>query len=119
MRIQRFDPGTMLKPHRKVLYVGRSGAGKSVAMRAFLREMPPVDMAIAFTPTDETASELAKLIPGGLRDGVDRARSPFSNRSTSSSRDCGSFRTRLMRTGPTWRCNGHTLRTSVGHPTSK
>lgn len=52
----------MLKPHRSVLYVGRSGAGKSEAMKAVLRHVH-VDLAVAFCPTDETADELAKCIP--------------------------------------------------------
>lgn len=62
LKIQPWDPATMLKPHRKVLYIGRSGAGKSVAMRAVLRHVN-VDLAVAFCPTDETRAELAKLIP--------------------------------------------------------
>ena len=62
-QIERWDPSTMLKEHRKVLYVGRSGSGKSVAMRAVLRSMPTVDLAIGFTPTDETYEEMRKIIP--------------------------------------------------------
>ena len=61
--IRKWDPATMLKPHRKVLYVGSSGRGKSCAMRAVLRHMPKVDLALAFTPTEETAAELGKLMP--------------------------------------------------------
>ena len=63
LSLQKWDPKTMLKPHRKVLYIGASGKGKSVAMRAVLRAMPPVDLAIGFTPTDDTAAELAKILP--------------------------------------------------------
>ena len=61
--IQKWDPRTMLKPHRKVLYIGASGKGKSVAMRSVLRAMPPVDLALGFTPTDDTAAELARILP--------------------------------------------------------
>ena len=61
--IQKWDPRTMLKPHRKVLYIGASGKGKSVAMRSVLRAMPPVDLALDFTPTDDTAAELARILP--------------------------------------------------------
>ena len=62
VKIQRWDPASM-KPHRKVVYIGASGKGKSVAMRAVLRAMPPVDLAVGFTPTDETVAELAQLLP--------------------------------------------------------
>ena len=61
--IQKWNPNTMLKPHRKVLYIGASGKGKSVAMRSVLRAMPPVDLALGFTPTDDTAAELARILP--------------------------------------------------------
>ena len=63
LNLQRWDPKTMLKPNRKVLYIGASGKGKSVCMRAVLRTMPPVDLALGFTPTDDTAAELAKILP--------------------------------------------------------
>ena len=63
LNLQRWDPKTMLKPHRKVLYIGASGKGKTVAMRAVLRAMPPIDLAIGFTPTDDTAAELARILP--------------------------------------------------------
>lgn len=63
LNIQRWDPKTMLQPHRKTLYIGSSGKGKSCCMRAVLRAMPPVDLAIGFTPTDDTAAELGKILP--------------------------------------------------------
>ena len=66
LNIQRWDPATMMKPHRKCVYIGRSGGGKSCAMRAVLRSMPAVDLAIGFTPTDETYEELAKIIPSRM-----------------------------------------------------
>jgi hypothetical protein len=55
----------MLRPHRSVLYLGRSGSGKSEAMRGILRHVN-VDLAAAFCPTDETCAELAKIIPPSL-----------------------------------------------------
>ena len=61
--IQKWYPNAMLKPHRKVLYIGASGKGKSVAMRSVLRAMPAVDLALGFTPTDDTAAELARILP--------------------------------------------------------
>ena len=63
LKIEKWDPATRLKPHRKILYIGASGKGKSVAMRAILRAMPPVDLAIAFTPTDDTAADLGRILP--------------------------------------------------------
>ena len=63
LQINKWDPAKMLKPHRKVVYIGASGKGKSVAMRAVLRAMPPVDLAIGFSPTDDTVAEMAKILP--------------------------------------------------------
>lgn len=93
--IRKWSPKTMLKPHRKVLYIGASGKGKSVAMRAVLRAMPPVDLAIGFTPTDDTAAELARILPPRcIHDSTSSASSP-----TRSARcaDRGRLRFRLGR----------------------
>ena len=55
----------MMKPHRSVVYIGRSGSGKTEAMKAVLRHVD-VDLAVAFCPTDETCDELSKFIPRRL-----------------------------------------------------
>ena len=40
MRVEKFDIAS-IKPHRAILFVGRSGAGKSVCMRDWLRQLAP------------------------------------------------------------------------------
>ena len=62
-RIQKWDPAT-LKPNRKMLFVGRSGGGKSVAMRNLLYEIRSnVDLAIMFTPTETTKQDFLSMVP--------------------------------------------------------
>ena len=63
LKLSKWDPTTM-KPHRKVLFIGRSGGGKSVAMRHVLYHMRErVDLAICFTPTEETRKSFETMVP--------------------------------------------------------
>ena len=64
VRIERFDPAS-IRPHRKLLFVGRSGGGKSVAMRAILRHLAPrIDLALCFSPTEESVAAFRRMVPG-------------------------------------------------------
>lgn len=66
LRVERFDPNT-IKEHRSVLFVGRSGSGKSVAMRAWLRCLAPrFDAACFFSPTQESADEFRRFVPASF-----------------------------------------------------
>ena len=48
-RVEKFDVSSV-KPHRAILFVGRSGGGKSVAMLDFLRQLAPrFDYGLFFT----------------------------------------------------------------------
>lgn len=62
-RIQKWDPSS-LKANRKMLFVGRSGGGKSCAMRNLLYEIRSnIDLAIMFTPTETTRQDFLKMVP--------------------------------------------------------
>ena len=66
LRVQKFDLETV-KPHRSVLFVGRSGSGKSVCMRDWLRHLAPrFDAAIFFSPTLESANEFRRMVPSSF-----------------------------------------------------
>ena len=63
VRLNKWDPAT-IKPHRKILFVGRSGGGKSVAMRHVLFEMREgIDLAVCFTPTEEARLHFEQIVP--------------------------------------------------------
>lgn len=63
LRLNKWDPSNV-KDHRKILFVGRSGGGKSVAMRHLLYELRErVDLTIAFTPTEETRQNFEQALP--------------------------------------------------------
>jgi hypothetical protein len=63
LRVERFDVKSV-KPHRSILFVGRSGAGKSVCMFDWLAQLAPrYDYAIFFTPTLEVAERFRAIAP--------------------------------------------------------
>jgi hypothetical protein len=63
VRLAKWDPSSV-QPHRKILFIGRSGGGKSVAMRHVLYHIrEQIDMAVGFTPTEETRLALERFIP--------------------------------------------------------
>ena len=61
IRIEAFDPAT-LKPHRILMFVGRRGVGKSVALEDILSRLK-VDYTLAMTPTEDSAAMFRKHIP--------------------------------------------------------
>ena len=63
IRLSKWDPKS-IKPHRKILFVGRSGGGKSVAMRHVLFHLrETTDLAVCFTPTEETRANFEQIVP--------------------------------------------------------
>lgn len=63
-RLERFDPAKQIKEHRSILFVGRSGAGKSTCMIDWLRQLAHrFDVAIFFSPTLESANQFKQLTP--------------------------------------------------------
>ena len=61
VRITKFDPST-LKPHRILMFVGRRGVGKSVALEHIMSQLK-VDYTMAMTPTEDSAEMFRKHIP--------------------------------------------------------
>ena len=61
LKIEKWDPATMLKPHRKILYIGASGKGKSVAMRAILATLLCVALPVALSGRDMIGRDLPRL----------------------------------------------------------
>ena len=65
-RINKFDPKT-LKPHQRYVFVGRSGGGKTVAMRHVLYEMRgSVDLALCFTPSLAAKHAFRRIVPAAF-----------------------------------------------------
>ena len=72
-KIQRWNPST-LAAHPKILLIGRSGSGKSVALRDILSYLADsIDLCMLFSPTIESIEEFRKVAPasfihpGGLK----------------------------------------------------
>ena len=66
-RIERFDPATQIKEHRSILFVGRSGAGKSTCLIDWLRHLAPrFWCAIFFSPTLESANQFKQIAPSAF-----------------------------------------------------
>lgn len=64
LKITKFDPATMLKPHRIILFVGRRGSGKSTVQRDIMMHISSkVDFGLAMTPTEETMGMFRKHMP--------------------------------------------------------
>lgn len=61
IRISRFDPAN-LKPHRILMFIGRRGVGKSVALEDIMSRLSP-DYCLAMTPTEDSAEMFRKHIP--------------------------------------------------------
>ena len=63
LKIHKFDP-SQLKPHRTILIVARRGSGKSVLCEDLMYHMrASIDMALAMTPTEDSAQMFAKHLP--------------------------------------------------------
>jgi hypothetical protein len=66
-RIERFDPATQIKEHRSILFVGRSGAGKSTCLMDWLRQLAPrFWCAVFFSPTLESAIQFKQIAPSAF-----------------------------------------------------
>lgn len=72
-KIERWDPSTM-DAHPRILLIGRSGSGKSVALRDLLSYLAEgIDLCLLFSPTTESIEEFRKVAPpscvhpGGLK----------------------------------------------------
>ena len=61
VKLTRFDPSTM-KPHRILMFVGRRGVGKSVALEDVMSRLT-VHYTMAMTPTEDSATMFRKHIP--------------------------------------------------------
>lgn len=61
IKVRRFDPDTM-KPHRILMFVGRRGVGKSVALEDIMSRLR-VDYTVAMTPTEDSAAMFRKHVP--------------------------------------------------------
>ena len=63
-RIERFDPAQQIKEHRSILFVGRSGAGKTTCLIDWLRHLAPrFWCAVFFSPTLESANQFRQIAP--------------------------------------------------------
>jgi hypothetical protein len=61
IKVQKFDPSTM-KPHRILMFVGRRGVGKSIALEDIMSRLT-VDYTVAMTPTEDSAAMFRKHVP--------------------------------------------------------
>ena len=63
LQIQRWDPSTLGK-HPRILLVGRSGSGKSVALMDILSHMADsIDLCLLFSPTTDSIDSFRKVAP--------------------------------------------------------
>lgn len=64
LKIQRFEPGKQLKPHRICLLIGRRGTGKTkLAEDVMYRLSDQWDFGLCMTPTEETAAMFRQHVP--------------------------------------------------------
>ena len=62
-QIQKWDPSTLGK-HPRILLVGRSGSGKSVALMDILSYLAEsIDYCLLFSPTTDSVNEFRKVAP--------------------------------------------------------
>jgi len=62
-KIERWDPAS-IDAHPRILLIGRSGSGKSVALRDILSYLADrTDLCLLFSPTTESLDEFRKVAP--------------------------------------------------------
>ena len=64
-KIERWDPST-LPDHPRILLIGRSGSGKSVALMDVLSNLADrIDLCLLFSPTTDSIKQFEKVAPPG------------------------------------------------------